>query len=308
MSIVAVTGATGFLGRALLDALLAAGDTVVALVRPSTDLTRLPEGVATVEYRDLGHSDVARRLGAHAPDAFVHLGWAGVAGPERGRVDHVSVNVPATIESVRLAHSAGCQYWLGTGSQAEYGPSSDVLTEKSPRRPVTEYGVAKVAAAAAAHATGDALGITTGWARVFSLYGPGDHTGAVLPFAIARMLAGERAALGPCTHDWDLLHVDDAAAAFAALVSVAAPGPYNIASGERRPLRDAIEIAADAVDGPVRPSYGSADAPATPLRASIEHIAATTGWRPRVVLEAGVPETVECLRQSLSTTPMGATQ
>lgn len=305
---VAVTGSTGFLGRAFVAALLARGDRVVALVRPASDVSRLPAHghLELVTYAALGDAALLESLRALTPNAFVHLGWAGVAGPARGDVDHVATNVPATIASVRLAAAAGCGYWLGTGSQAEYGPSELEHVEDASLRPVTDYGVAKVAAAAAAHAIGDSLGIATGWARVFSLYGPDDHDGAVLPYAIRTLLAGEAPQLGPCLHDWDLLHVEDAAEAFASLVQFAAPGAYNVAAGTRRPLRDAIELAADTVAGTARPAYAATAAASIPLRTTIVRIAAATGWTPRIPLEVGVPQVVEHLRQSSGLLPIGA--
>lgn len=306
---VAVTGATGFLGRALVAALLAAGDSVVALARPSTDKAQLPEHdrLRWVGYeRDLTHPDVVAELASTAPTGFVHLGWAGVAGPTRGDVDHVAVNVPTTIASVQLAAASGCSYWLGIGSQAEYGPSVDVLTEDSALRPVTGYGLAKVAAGAAAHAVGSALDVTTGWARVFSVYGPGDHEGAVLPYAIRELLAGSSPNLGSCAHDWDLLHIDDAAAALAALVHREVGGAVNLASGRHQPLREAIDLAAAQVGGPAQPDYGEAEG--VPLRASVARLEDTTGWRPRVSLPDGVAGTVEHLRQSVLPRRSGVTK
>jgi nucleoside-diphosphate-sugar epimerase len=296
--IVAVTGATGFLGRALVARLLEAGDEVIALARPGTDRSRLAAHprLRWISYGDLAADDVTCELAALSPTTFVHLGWAGVSNTGRGDVDHVRTNVPTTISSVRLAATIGCNYWLGVGSQAEYGPTDAVIREDDELRPTTDYGLAKVAAAAAAHATGAALGRATGWARVFSIYGPGDHEGAVLPYAIRELLAGRAPQLGACTHDWDLLHVDDAADAFRALVRARAAGATNVASGEQRALRDAIDIAATEIDGPESPAYG--DHPGTPLRASIDRITSTTGWRPLISLEAGVAATVEHARHA----------
>lgn len=301
---VAMTGATGFLGRALVSNLLAAGEAVVALARPSTDRSRLQEhdGLTWIEYDDLGAPSVERQLSACAPTAFVHLSWAGVGGSSRGATDQVAVNVAPTVTSVRLAAACGCSYWLGVGSQAEYGPAEELLEEDAPLRPTTEYGVAKVAAAAAAHAVGEAIDITTGWARVFSVYGPGDHATAILPYVISELLAGRSPEVGACTQDWDLLYVDDAAAGIAALVRAELPGPTNVASGFKRPLRDAIDLSTSAVGGLSAPHFG--DAPGPPLRSSVERLR-SVGWQPEVVLEEGVPRTVEHMRQS-PPAPIGA--
>jgi nucleoside-diphosphate-sugar epimerase len=306
---VVVTGSTGFLGRALISELVAQDRTVVALVRPASNRARVPVDprIKILEYERIDGSTTIDELAAHSPDAFVHLGWEGVAGDVRDATDQLRNNLPATIGSVVLAARAGCRYWLGCGSQAEYGPSHDVLVEDSPIRPVTSYGLAKVAAGGAATAVGEAVGIATGWARVFSAYGPGDHSGSALAFAIRSMLEGEAPRLGPCTQDWDLLHVSDVASAMCAVVDHELRGAVNIASGQQRPLRDAIDLAADEIGG-VRPLYGGASGVSVlPLRASVDRLVNATSWTPRVRLEQGIADLVANLRESGATGRIGAT-
>jgi nucleoside-diphosphate-sugar epimerase len=304
---IVLTGATGFLGRAVVRELLGRGLEVIALVRPESVVAGLPDAVTRVPYTALDDSQTSGALARLEPKAFVHLGWAGVGGATRASFDHAGTNVPAAIASVELATAAGCDYWLGIGSQAEYGPSVVPLTEDAPLAPVSAYGNAKVAAWSAASSTAETNDLDAGWARVFSIYGPGDHDTAVLPFAIRSMLAGRSPALGMCTHDWDLLYVEDAARALADLVQVRAIGPVNVASGERRPLRDAIDIAAAAIGGPP-PGYGErSDAGVTPLRAVVDRLQSLTGWEPRVPLERGVPALVADLRESGYDALIGAT-
>jgi nucleoside-diphosphate-sugar epimerase len=305
---VAITGATGFIGRALVTELLRRGDTVLALVRPTsaTHLLLGDQRVALVEYRDLADPHIAQALRDHGAEAFVHLAWGGVVASERDEPLRQAANVDAALASVRLAAAAGCAHWLGTGSQAEHGPSPDVLDEGSPTEPITRYGRAKVAACTAALAAGEELAIATCWARVFSVYGPGDRDGAVLTWAISRMLDGEEVRLGPCTQAWDLLYVDDAAAALLALVDARATGVVNVASGVARPLRDAVLLAATEVGPDARASFDATTAPTPPLLANTGRLRSITGWEPAVDLGEGVRRTVAYLRESRGTAPRGA--
>ena len=301
---VVITGATGFIGAAVVNQLLEAGRSVIALVRPATDRTRLPEhdDLQVVEYEQLDAVELADELRVLAPSAFLHLGWAGVEGAARRQVDQAGINVPVTIASVELASAAGCLRWVGVGSQAEYGSRFDAVREDALLRPDSSYGRAKVKAWAAAQDAAQMYGLSHAWARVFSVFGPGDHSSAVVPYTINALLSGRTPTLGAGLHDWDLLYVDDAAAALIALVDSAANGPFNIAAGTARPLRDVIQLIDGIVGGEVHPVYDEAPStPVAPLLADITRIRAEAGWMPTTTLEDGISRTVSAMRESLIT-------
>lgn len=212
---VAVTGATGFVGRHLVDALVERGDEVVALVRS-------PAGAATLRARGV-------RLvegGLEAPAARAAL----VSGAEL--VYHVAGLVaarsPAEFERVNrdgaalLAADAlrgGAARFLLVSSLAVTGPAPRgvSLDEASGPGPVTQYGRSKQAGEQAVRATGVPLCVV----RPPAVYGPGDRAFLTL-FRLARR--GVFPLLGDGRQELSLVFAADLAQALVA----AAAGPATL--------------------------------------------------------------------------------
>jgi len=165
-----VTGASGFIGRRLRDALAARGVEVVTLRRPGS-----PPGNG-VRAREADYDDLAALeaiVAEEKPDRIFH-----VAGVTKGRTldDFRQGNVMPTenlLAAVRRRHPDLDRFVL-VSSLACYGPSSPErpLREADPRRPVEHYGRSKMEAEQAVEAIGDALPWTI--VRPSGVYGPGD--------------------------------------------------------------------------------------------------------------------------------------
>ncbi len=167
---VLITGASGFIGGRLRDALLDAGADVVALRRRGSPEAKRGRS-AVVEYDD---RDGLRRLVEKERPAFVFH----VAGATKGvtYADFHRANVMPTqnlLDALRDAHPA-VRRFVHVSSLTSYGPSAPGAphTESSPRRPVEFYGQSKLAAEEAVEAMGDAIPWTI--LRPGGVYGPGD--------------------------------------------------------------------------------------------------------------------------------------
>ncbi len=296
-----VTGASGHLGAALVRTLLGAGDEVAVHLRPGGDPWRLAGVMKRVTVvhgtlRDPG----AAAIGAFAPEVVFHLAWAGVGRAARSAPEQVTENVPGTLRLFEAARVAGCACFVGTGSQAEYGPTNRVMTEDTPAAPVLAYGVAKLATGMLLHALGAATGVRTVWLRLLAAYGPADEEERLVPSTLRRLLAGERPALTEGLQRWDCLYVDDAAEALRAVADApAASGTYVLASGEAPTVRELVERLRDAVDPALPLGFGEIPAePAPPpsLRGDARRLRRDTGWFPRTPLDLGVRRTTEWYR------------
>lgn len=294
-----MTGASGHLGAALVHTLLAAGDEVAVLLRPGSDPWRLSDVLGRVEIVRGSMEDPAPdALARVAPEVVFHLAWGGVGRAGRDTPEQVTRNVPGTLHLFEAARAAGCRTFVGTGSQAEYGPADGVLTEDTPAAPTLAYGVAKLASGMLVHALGRATGVRTVWLRLLAAYGPADEEERLVPSTLRRLLAGERPLLTAGTQRWDCLYVDDAAEALrAAAAAPHASGSYVLASGEAPTVRELVERLRDAVDPALPLGFGEVKGAAAPsLRGNAGRLRRDTGWAPRTPLDEGVRRTVEWYR------------
>ncbi len=294
---VVITGATGFIGAAILAELLARGTRVTALLRAESDLSRLTtlRGFETLRYSRLRDPDLVKTLGHSKPDVFIHCGWRGVGGSERNEAFQITENLPVALEAVELAAATGCRQWIGLGSQAEYGNQNCRVSEEAPLRPTSLYGKAKLAAGVAALALCEARCMTGVWLRVFSTYGPGDGLHWFIPYVIHEFLAGRVPQLTRCEQLWDYLYVTDAARAVVALADGAAGGVFNLGSGSAHPLKDYIKAIRSELGAAIEPAYGVV--PYRPdqvmhLEADVTKLHAATGWHPQVSMAEGLRATV----------------
>ncbi|HVI94225.1 MAG TPA: NAD-dependent epimerase/dehydratase family protein [Anaeromyxobacter sp.] len=165
-----VTGAGGFLGGALVRALLVRGDEVRALVRTSApELERL-EGVDVVQGD--ATSGASLRAAVRGCDVVFHL-----AGVRRATdpAEFMRVNAGSTRLALDacLAEAPGLSRFVLAGSLAAAGPSATPLREDAPLAPVEPYGASKAEAERIALSYTDRLPVAV--ARPPRIMGPGDR-------------------------------------------------------------------------------------------------------------------------------------
>lgn len=297
-----LTGATGFIGSALLEQLIARGHKVIVLLRPGSDQHRIAtlRGFDSFFVTQLDDPQLVEQLRTRQPAVLIHSAWRGVAGKERNAPYQITESLPLTIDSVKLAIACGCLQWIGLGSQAEYGNLNRIISETAPALPTTLYGKAKLAAGVAALAFCEAAGLTGTWLRIFSTYGPGDASTWFIPFVIREFLNGRTPQVTPCEQLWDYLYITDAIDAILSTAEKNAGGVFNLGSGEALPLRRIIEIIREQLGTSIQPAYGAV--PYRPdqvmhLQADISKLRAATGWSPRFSFEQGLRETIASERK-----------
>jgi nucleoside-diphosphate-sugar epimerase len=208
--IVAMTGATGFIGRNLAAHLVARGDTVRAIVRAESG-RRPPDGVEVV-HAPLA-VDALRRAFSGA-DVVVHL--AGVVSTVRDK-QFLTVNVDGTRIAAEAALHAGARF-VHLSSLAAAGPAAANAPrrEDDPPAPINAYGRSKLAGEAAVHSV---AGLRWTILRPGVVYGPGDR--AVLP--LFRFAAhGLMPLVGRPGAAYTFVYVDDMVRAIAAAIDAGA--------------------------------------------------------------------------------------
>jgi UDP-glucose 4-epimerase len=283
-----VTGATGFVGQALLPR-LAESQEVVALCR------RDPQPEAAEHVRWL-RQDLARPLDESVlpqrVDAVIHL-----AQSERyrefpdGAVDMMEVNVASTVRLLDYCHRAGGSCFVLVSTGAIYAAGRRPVSEEDAPRPGSFYAASKLAAEQLAAPYGALLRVQV--IRPFFVYGPGQQAGRFIPGLLARVRAGEPVRLaGNDGIRLNPIYIDDAVEVLLGALELQSSETLNMAGPGVHSIREITEMIGAELGA--NPSFDATE-PADDLVASIARL--TERLRsPTVAMREGLARTVASAR------------
>jgi UDP-glucose 4-epimerase len=291
-----VTGGAGFIGSHLVDALVARGDDVTVVDDLSTGRREYVNATARLLERD-----IREPLEIDAEVVF-HLAAQADVGTSVARAAFdAQVNVVGTVNVLEAARAAGAAVVFASTGGAIYGDVDRPAAEDTPRRPVSPYGVAKLAAEE----------YLAGWQRIHgtravalrfaNVYGPRQSSaleGGVIAIFLERLAAGEETQIfGDGEQTRDFVHVDDVVAAL--LVAAGhAEGVFNVGTGVETTVNVLHELCRDIV-GDGRPPVHGPPRPGDARRSvlDVSRAAAELGWRPQIGLADGLRATWKAVRE-----------
>lgn len=167
---IAVSGATGFIGRYVLRELQARGLDVVALTRSAT-----PQPLQSKAFKwvvmDIANPPPNPFEAMDSPNVLIHLAWNGL--PNYQSSHHVEVELPTQLAFLTSCVRSGLKRLMVTGTCYEYGLASGELVEDTPTQPCTQYGLAKDMLRKALFDLCARYDLDLAWLRLFYLYGEG---------------------------------------------------------------------------------------------------------------------------------------
>jgi nucleoside-diphosphate-sugar epimerase len=303
VSRVLVTGASGFIGRGTLTALVADGFEVHA-VSSRGPMPGAPDEVSWERADLLAESSAGGLIERVAPTHLLHLAWYAEPGAFWRSPENVRW-VEASLRLLRAFAGHGGRRAVLAGSCAEYAWKERVccVEGETPCRPATLYGASKHALYLVAERYAEETGVSLAAGRVFFVFGPHEHP-ARLAGSVARALVlGEQA---PCSHGEqlrDFLYSEDLAQAFVALLRSPVEGAVNLASGRPIRVRELVHALAAAAGRPDLIDLGALpSAPGEPveLLADVTRLRDEVGWVPPATLEERAAETIAWWRATLT--------
>jgi nucleoside-diphosphate-sugar epimerase len=289
---VLVTGASGFVGRHAVSALIGAGVEVHAVARDT-----LPIDCAWHQL-DLLDPDSAQRIARQVkPDAVLHLAWCvdhGVFWTDPANANWVA----ASLILARAAAEAGCRHFTGVGTCFEYNwPAADDCNERTtPLAGHTLYDIAKSSCRSVLDALFASQGLGFAWARLFFLYGPDEDPRRLVASVARALVRGEAARCSQGLAVRDFMDVRDAGAALAAITLSGATDTINVGAGHGARVAEVASMLGRLAGRPELIKLGALpDRADEPVRIVADTTRLTTevGFRPRFDLETGLREALD---------------
>lgn len=310
---VLITGADGFIGSHLTEALLNQGCEVRAFVfynsfnswgwletLPKEKLDRIE--VITGDIRDPN----GVRLAMKDIDIVFHLA-ALIAIPfsYNSPDSYIDTNIKGTLNVVQAARDLGTERVLVTSTSEVYGTAQFVpITELHPKQPQSPYSASKIGADSIAESFYRSFNLPLSIVRPFNTYGPRQSARAVIPTIITQLLNGiEKIKLGDTTPTRDLLFVKDTVAGFITIaendqlvgheVNIATQSEISIGDLAQEIIRQINPNATIVTEEQrLRPTNSEVFR----LFGSNDKLSKFTNWKQQYSLSQGVQETIDWFR------------
>jgi len=308
-----VTGADGFIGSHLVEALLAKGAIVRALSQYNSfnhwgwleSVPRLSE--VEVISGDIRDSKVCHKI-CKDMDIVFHLAALIAIPYSYDAVDsYIQTNVQGTTNICHAALAHGCSRVIHTSTSEVYGSARYVpIDEAHPLQPQSPYSASKIGADSMAASFHYSFGLPLTIARPFNTYGPRQSARAFIPTVISQLAAGKtEISLGNLTPTRDFTFVTDTCSGLMALAGCeAAIGEtVNIGSNAEISMGDLCQLIASLMNKPVivkedtvrlRPAHSEVQQ----LRCNNQKLRTLTAFSPTVPLEEGLQRTIHWLSDS----------
>ena len=292
MKRVLLTGAGGYIGRHMLDDLVARGYEVHAVSRVEIDSS------ADVIWHTTDLLDTAATLSLVADvraTHLMHLAWVTEPGvywqsPQNNEWLKASQKL---LESF-VEHGGTRAVLAGTCAEYDW-TDGHCVEDETPLRAKSLYAQSKLAFRDMAYALQETSDLSVAWARVFFSFGPYERAERLVPAVISALLAGDRAKCSDGSLVRDFMYVPDVAGAMVAVLDTSFRGDINIASGAPLSLEDIVTRIANKLDAADRVDFGHyprrPDDPQK-ITADISRLSDAIGWTPEYDLDSAIDKTI----------------
>lgn len=242
-----VTGASGFIGRHVVEELTKSGAYVLAFVRPGTDhgVFSAFSDIKVIECDMKDYDLIPALIEGDAIDAVFHLAWEGVSDDLASDEEIQIRNVKATVDIVNSAVVIGAKTFVGCGSMHEKEAAIAMDKEQIINSSSYAYAAAKTAAHWMAAEKCGQNGIRFFWPLI-NTYGEGEQSNRLINYVIKSIYKNKSPILSEGTQYYDYVHVADVARALCLIAEKGVDRTnYVIGSGNAGQLRDFLIVAGD---------------------------------------------------------------
>lgn len=237
MKKIIISGAGGFVGGELTRKFVDHNIEVVAISQYFNE--GFPESplITKINLKIESLDSLLSAIPACEYDAFYHLAWIGINGPEKADSLVQVENIRMTLICAQAARKLSCKKFLCSGTIAERAVESLHRLDKTSGG--MTYSIAKYCAHQMLENYCKNVGLPFVWMQFSNIYGPKNKTGNLVSYTLAQLSSGNEATFGPAQQPYDFVYVDDIIEAVYRLgVHNTKKDCYFIGSGAPRILRE----------------------------------------------------------------------
>lgn len=297
-----ITGATGFIGKALVKCLTEKNVQIFIVARSRHKalelLTLYPNYVTVIECDLRDVEGLKQKVAGIKADVFYHLAWFGLK--EEGLTDY-RVQMSAaenSVELIEIAAMCGCRKFIGMGSITQF----ETIFYKHAMIEGDRccfYKTAKLTAQLVGIEVSKKFNIDFIWPIITNVYGAGEKSDRLINTLIRKLLAGESMSLTDGKQNYDFIYITDACEALYLLGEYGKDNTeYVIGSGEVKPLKDWLLVCKNVLNSKGELLFGEKKQgyflPAECF--DTYNLFHDTGYVPQVTFEEGIKKTSDWLR------------
>lgn len=300
MKNVIVTGANGFIGKTLVNALLEKGYHVVALDIRFDDVLANDNRVTCVNVLNKEVSELVGEIPQQKYMCFFHLAWAGTSGPARADYIVQLNNVKLACDYIKLCSEIGCKRVVYASSINEMETYEYLQSDNIEPAGGYIYGTGKLAAHLMGETVAKLNGIEFIPVIITNIYGVGEKSARMIYTSINKLVHKEHCSFTAGYQTYDFIYITDA---INSIIAVAEKGMafnrYYIGSGEPKPLREFLLEMRDIVDPEAE--LGLGDIPFKGVDISydqfdLKKVERDTGYQNEIPFAEGIRMTAEYIR------------
>lgn len=298
---VIVTGASGFIGRSLVNALVNKGYKVYALARHFDSEMMSNRNVECIDVSSNSFDDIVGKLRNKECECMYHFAWIGTSGLNRQDYHEQLKNVEMTCEYVTLCKEIGCAKFIYASSINETETYEYFQLNGIKPSGGYIYGTGKLCA----HLMGETIAYQNGIdfvpVMITNIYGVGEKSARLIYTTIVKLMNGEHCSFTEGKQMYDFIYISDAVNS---IIAVGEKGRgftrYYLGGGEPKPLREFLLQ----IKNIINPSadFGFGDIPFNGIdidysQFELKQIEKDTDYRNRVSFEDGVRLTMEYIKE-----------
>lgn len=307
MKNIAITGADGFIGSHLTEALLKEGYHVKALAQYNSFndwgwLEQVSHPELQVVTGDVRDPNFCREFVRDADTVFHLAALIAIPFSYVAPDSYIDTNVKGTLNICQAARDAGVERLLVTSTSEVYGTAMRVpIDETHPKQPQSPYSASKIGADAIALSFHNAFGLPVTLVRPFNTYGPRQSARAIIPTIISQIATGERVIkVGDLTPTRDFNYVADTCRGFIEIARspLTIGEEVNIATGREVTMQQTLDTIASLMGADV--TWERDEARIRPSASEVFRLCGDnsklkrlTGWSPEITLEEGLRRTID---------------